>query len=197
MTDLSTFQINGTTLFHSAADTASECLSQAHALLTLTASAHEVCDGISSTEADALDNLRDGIKARAFSGIATLIALAQSQIDADEERRWRTGAIGEWNTVRATYDAEDRRMQQNEATPYRGTIDDPECAIAEAKTAEIVGAYDKAADALLRFPAPNKEALRFKLAVLATSHFATMQHNDAADYAKQVRADADALLAGA
>lgn len=100
-----------------------------------------------------------------------------------------------WENIKRRFEVEVARMKANEATPYRGTIDDPECAKAEALTGQIVDAYDASADELLRFPAPHAEALRFKLALLAEDRFTMCQHNDAGEFAKIVAADADRLLA--
>lgn len=99
-----------------------------------------------------------------------------------------------WENIKRRYEAEDERMAENEATPYTGTIDDPECAKAEAKTAEIVDAYDAAAEALLRFPAPDAEALAFKLKVMAGDFFAMFHSRHGSELAKIIAADAARLL---
>lgn len=100
-----------------------------------------------------------------------------------------------WGNIKRRFEVEAARMDANEATPYQGTIDDPECAKAEALTAQIVDAYDACAEELLRFPAPDAEALRYKLVVMASDYFASINERHYGELAKIVAADAERLLA--
>lgn len=86
---MTSFRINGTTPFHSPGDNADEALAQAHALLTLLAGAHNVCDAVTDAEADAYDNIRNEITARALDGIGTLIAFAMHNHDIARDRAGR------------------------------------------------------------------------------------------------------------
>ncbi len=99
-----------------------------------------------------------------------------------------------WEHVVRRFEIEAARMAANEEEPYRGTIDDPECEKAEALTAQIVEAYDAVAEELLRFPAPDAEALRFKLRLMACDHYGAFNQRHAPDFAKIIAADADRLL---
>jgi hypothetical protein len=81
MHNLTNFEINGITPFHSPADNAEEALAQAHAILTTLAGAEQVCDRITEDEADGYDNIRHAITGRALEGIATLIAFAQFNLN--------------------------------------------------------------------------------------------------------------------
>lgn len=102
-----------------------------------------------------------------------------------------------WRELRERVEAEDARLRANDQTSQVAAFGTPECEAAEARTAQIVESYDAAVDAIMRFPAPNPEALRYKLAILATERFTIGHDDNAADFARQVKADADALLAGA
>lgn len=99
-----------------------------------------------------------------------------------------------WQHVLRRYQVEAASMAENEGTPYTGTIDDPECEKAEALTAQIVDAYDAVAEELMRFPAPDVEALRFKLRLMACDHFGAFNHRHAPEMAKIIAADADRLI---
>lgn len=100
----------------------------------------------------------------------------------------------QWDHMRRRFEVEAARMEQNEATPYRGTIDDPECEKAEDLTAQIVEAYDSVAEELLRFPAPDAEALAFKLELMASNHFGAFNNRHAPEFAQALAADAARLL---
>lgn len=87
MPDLTDTRINGISPFNSPSDDVSQRLAEAYALLTLLEGAHDVCDGISDEAADAFDNIRHEISARALDGIKTLIALAQYHQDCSYVQR--------------------------------------------------------------------------------------------------------------
>lgn len=102
----------------------------------------------------------------------------------------------QWEHIQRRYEVETARMAENEGNPYQGTVDDPECEKAEALTAQIVEAYDAVAEELLRFPAPDAGALRFKLALMACDHFGAFNSRHSREFAQVIAADAARLLAG-
>lgn len=188
MTNLAQFQINGTNPFWSPADSADECLSQAKALLTLLAGAHEVCEQITPDQTDAFDNIRHAITARAFDGIGSLIALALHQQDvAREERRTKVSA-STWTEKRDAYLTAAADMKAQGRNP--GAFGTPDCEAFEAETLKLSTAQAEAFDAMMLEPAPNAAALAFKLRA-----FNAMQAFDGWDnggtIAKQLSADAD------
>jgi hypothetical protein len=77
-------KINGITAFWSPGDGIRERLEEAHALATMFAAAHQVLHEVTDEQGEALQNLNDLVKKRAFEGIATLIAVAQYHLDAYE-----------------------------------------------------------------------------------------------------------------
>ncbi len=101
-----------------------------------------------------------------------------------------------WEHIQRRYEVEAARMAENEGNPYQGTVDDPECERAEALTAQIVEAYDAVAEELMRFPAPDVEALQFKLALMACDHFGAFNSRQSHEFAQVIAADAARLLAG-
>lgn len=116
--------------------------------------------------------------------------------DLDPAARIATGERerAKWEHIQRRYEIEAARMAENEGRPYRGTLDDPECEKAEELTARIVEAYDAVAEELLRFPAPDAEALRFKLALMACDHFGAFNNRHAPEFAKIIAADAARIL---
>lgn len=102
----------------------------------------------------------------------------------------------QWEHIQRRYEIEAARMAENESSPYQGTADDPECEKAEALTAQIVEAYDAVAEELVRFPAPDAEALHFKLALMACDHFGAFNSRHSREFAQVIAADAARLLAG-
>lgn len=186
MTNLSQFDINGTNPFWSPADSADECLSQASALLTLLAGAHEVCEQTTADEADAFVNIRHHITGRALSGIGSLIALAMHQQDVAREERAAKASASTWFELRdafLTATADEKAQGRNDAA--FGT---PEC---EA-TARLANARTEAFRAMMLHPAPNGKALAFK-----TEAFTELTDGDAWDGGRemldQLTADAKRL----
>lgn len=196
---LEAFSINGARPFWSPADAADQQLGQAHALLTLLSGAHDVCEVAGTDNSDAFDNIRHEITSAALDGVATLIALAQFQLDAASAERagrhQRAGDGREWSKLVAAYETAKAHYDANNAAPCDAAFGTPECEAAETLTNKIVNAFDAAADKLLRHPAPDQHALAYKLALLATEPFAGMHRHESAAYAVQIAADSRALLA--
>ncbi|PIW55241.1 MAG: hypothetical protein COW16_07140 [Sphingomonadales bacterium CG12_big_fil_rev_8_21_14_0_65_65_10] len=188
MTNLAQFEINGTNPFWSPADSADECLSQASALITLLAGAHEVCEQVSADEADAFVNIRHHITGRALSGIGSLIALALHQQDVAREDRADKASAAKWREKRDAYlTAATAVAAQGRNLAAFGT---PDCEAHEAETLKLSTAQAEAFDAMMLEPAPNAAALAFKLRA-----FNEMQAFDGWDnggtIAAQLSADAD------
>lgn len=94
---LADFRINGVAPFWSAPDNAEQCMSEAHALLTVMSAAMEDSEYIVGQQIDAgqrdsnFGSLRASIQARAVDGVARLIALAQYSADVDYRQRMARG----------------------------------------------------------------------------------------------------------
>lgn len=68
-------------------DAADQCLSEAHALLLLLATALESSEVLSQQNENPIGDLRDGIKASAVRGIERLVSVALYCNDAARQRR--------------------------------------------------------------------------------------------------------------
>ncbi len=153
------FRINGITPFWSPADAADQQLAQAHALLTLLSGAHSVCDGITSDQADHFENVRHGVTASALEGIASLIALAQFQIDEARNSRHRvTIDRSQWDKNLAAYLDCAEKLAKHE----RGSSPDG------AQTDKLAGNRADAFIAMVLTPAPDCAALAAKVEAYAT-----------------------------
>ena len=162
MTDITTFKINGTTPFWSHGDSADERLSEAHAMLSLLAGAHNVCEGIDPDEREPFENTRHCITARALDGIATLVALAQHHTDMAHEQRRTKIQEGKWGELRDAYltAAANEKCHTDKPSPEFGA---PELADYEARTDALCDTRADAFNAMMCEPAPTRGALAFKL----------------------------------
>lgn len=86
---LGALRINYASPFSSHEDGVQERLEEVHALLTLLAAAHhDADDGPDSVESDtSIEGVRPEIKARAFEGVRTLVAVALCQLELAETER--------------------------------------------------------------------------------------------------------------
>lgn len=193
MTNLSQFKLNGTTPFWSAADSADQCLNEAHALLTLLAGAHDVCEEITTEQGDAFDNLRHGIKSQALDGIAKLIAIAQYQSEVAHDERAARNSAPKWIALRDAYltaKADTAAHCATKCAPH----DTPECEAYEAETERLANAEGAAFEALMLFPAPDAKALAFKTEVFTAMTRGEEWHNGH-DLLSQLTTDAKRLAA--
>ena len=187
---LEAFKINGVSPFWSPADAADEHMAQAHALLTLLAGAHGVCDQIDTDSADPFDNIRHGITARALDGIASLVAIAQYQTDVATARHGAKQDDPEWQSLVSTFEAAKSELDEWNKVKDNSVCGSHENREHEARTAALCDVFDTAVSRLILTNAPDAEALRYKLQILALPTFTEMHFSEAGEYAKQVAYDA-------